>query len=87
MCYQMHNMGIAFDLHQFAHRHCARLTDSPDIIPPQIYQHDVLGAFFFIIAQLFFQRRVFFGGFTPRPGTGERAGHNIAVLNPDQHLR
>ena len=50
-------------------------------------QHEVLGALLVVGQQFRFQRRVRFGVGAARPGTGNGAVFDLAVVDPHQHLR
>ena len=48
----MHNVGIAFDVHELAYFDTSRYTDSPGIIASKIDQHHMFSSLFRIIFQL-----------------------------------
>ena len=41
---QVHHMRILLDLHELRDAHAAGLRYTPDIVAPEVYQHQVLGA-------------------------------------------
>ena len=56
----------------------------PDVIPPKVHQHDVLGALLFVGQQLPLQRLVLLGGGATTPRTGQRPVGDLAlVVHPD----
>ena len=74
---QVHHVAVAFDHHQLRHPH--RRAGRAQVVPDQIEQHDVFGAFLGIGAQLGFQRRVFCGRVAAPPGSGDGPGREQAA--------
>ena len=65
----------------------AIIADAPQVVAPQIDQHDVLGAFLGIVEQLLFQLHIFLLVGAAPPRARERAIVGDALFQPHQHLR
>ena len=82
----MHNMRIALDLHKLGYLNCAWLADSPDIITPQVNEHDMLSALLLVVSELFFQSRILGGVLAAAAGAGDGMGGYRAIFNSYQKL-
>jgi len=82
----MHNMRIAFYIHKLSYLDCARLANSPDVITPQVNEHDMLSALLFIVPELFFKSQVFGDILTPTASAGDGVIGYYAILDSDQKL-
>src|SRR5262249_11716207 len=56
---QMHDMGIALDRHQFFDTHAAIFAYAAEVVATEVYEHDVLGALFFVGEHFAFEALVF----------------------------
>ena len=56
--YQMHDVRVLLHVHQVADLHRAIFADAAQIVAAEIDQHDVLGALFLVVLQLFDQSLV-----------------------------
>jgi hypothetical protein len=79
-------MGIAFYIHKLGYLDCAWLADSPDVITPQVNEHDMLSTLFFIVLEFFFQSQVFSSILTATASAGNRMGGYCAIFNSHQEL-
>jgi hypothetical protein len=80
-------MGIFFNFHEVADDDGPRLANAADIIPPEIDQHNMFGALFFILSQFLLKPGVFSGVFAARPCARQRTSDNDAVFDPDKDFR
>ena len=76
----VHDVGVAEDVHVAGDFHGADLADASEVIAPKVDKHVVLGDFFLIGEELFFQLPVFCLGLSSRAGTGKREGIEGAVF-------
>ena len=83
----MHDVREVLDFHQFGDGDSSRQADPADVIAAEIDQHGVFGAFLLVREQLRCESGIFLPGFASRPGSGNRTGENLAVLQLDQHFR
>src|SRR2546430_11955792 len=80
----MHDMAIALDCKFLGYLDRADFGDAPDIIAPEIEQHQVLGAFLFICKK--FRRQIFiFGlGFTAPAGARDWPDGDFPALHANE---
>ena len=83
----MHDMGEAEDIQIFLHFHGADTADFAQVVPPQVYQHIMLGQFFVIGKQFFLQGLVFCFGSASRPCACQGVGVENAVFQFTQGFR
>ena len=65
----------------------ADLGDAADVVPAEVEEHQVLGALLGVGEQLGLERVVLLRRAAARPGAGDRADGDLAVLDPHQDLR
>src|SRR4030081_988745 len=87
MRHDVHDVTVALDRHLLGHFYAAEFGDAPEIVAPQIDQHDVLGAFLWIGHQLARELFVFRGILSPRSRSGNRANFRDAIAQADVKLR
>ena len=56
----MHDMRVTLDMHEVDYLYRTWCADSPNIIAPQIYEHQMLCSLFWIRKKLFAQTDIFF---------------------------
>ena len=83
----MHHVRIAFDDHFLGKLDATSTRDAPDIVPPQVDQHQVFGDLFGIGEQFLFQRKVLFLVLTTRTRAGDRPHRHHAIFIAHQNLR
>ena len=83
---QMHDVRVALDVHQVFHLDRAVLAHASQVVAPEIHQHHVFGAFFFVVAHLLLEASIF--GFIATAGTRarDRPVLQLAARNAHQHL-
>ena len=57
--HQVHHVGVALHIHQVLHFNRSIFAHPAQIVAAKIDQHDVLGAFLFVVAHLLFEAQVF----------------------------
>ena len=72
--HDVHHVAIALDGGVALHGHRARRADAPEVVPPEIDQHQVLGALFGVGEEVGFERAVvgLRVAARARPGDGEQ---------------
>src|ERR1035438_8604985 len=83
---QVHDVGVTLDEHQVLHLHAAIFGDAADVVAAEVDQHDVLGDFFFIRAQVGFEPAVFHLVSGARAGAGDGTVFDVAAMHADQQL-
>ena len=83
----MAHVGIPLDDHEFVHADCAEPTDTTEIIPLEIHEHQVLGTLLGVGQQLFGELSVLRRAPAAWPGAGDRAGIHPAILQTHQAFR
>jgi hypothetical protein len=66
-------MGVALDLHELGDLDRAELGDTADVVPPEVDQHDVLGALLGIVLQPLLDLAVLGFGSAARVCAGDRS--------------
>jgi hypothetical protein len=79
-------MIVAFHVHELSYLDCAWLADSPDVITPQVNEHDMLSTLLFIVLEFLFESQVFSDILTPTASAGNRMGGYYAILDSHQKL-
>ena len=74
--HQVHHVAVAFDEHEVLDLDAAEFGDAADVVAAEVDQHDVLGDFLGVGAEIFFEGAV--GGFVRAAGAGAGDG---AVLD------
>jgi hypothetical protein len=82
----MHDVRIALDEHQLLDLHGAVFADAAYVVAAQIDQHDVLGDFFFVRAQLGFNGAILLFIFSARTGSGDGAILHLAAMHAYQQF-
>ena len=77
-------MRVAFDHHQLRDVHASVFRDPADVIAAEIYEHDVLGAFFLVGAELGHQGFVLVGVTSTGPRAGNRSHGDAPALDTHQ---
>lgn len=75
--HQVHDVRVALDEHKVFGLYAAELGDATDIVAAEVDEHDVLGYFFGVVAEVFFERSV--GGFIRAAGAGAGDGTVLYV--------
>ena len=83
----MHDVAKALDHHLFRDFDAADLGNPPDIVAPQIEQHEVLGQLLGVVAEFLLERVVLGQRLAPGPGSGDRADSNLLLAHPHQNFR
>ncbi len=86
MRYQVHDVGVALNLHELGDLNGAGLADSANIIAGKVYQHDVFGSLFFVILELFFKGFILMTVLAAGSGAGDGVIGDHAILNAYQKL-
>ncbi len=83
--FQMHDVAVAADVHEFHYLDGARFADPAKVVAPEIHQHQMLGALLRVGQQLGLQR----GVLRRRAAAGLRAGDGVGDRNTvlDCHQR
>src|SRR5215208_5775066 len=84
--HDVHNLAIAFDKKLVGDRDGADLRYAPDVVSPEIKQHQVLGALLRIGQQLGFERLVIVRGSAAWPRSGNRTNGDNAAAHLHQNL-
>ena len=63
------------------------VAHAPDVVAPEIHQHDVLGALLLVALQLLAEPDVLSSVAPARPRAGDRMRLHLAALDAHQHLR
>ena len=87
MRHQVHHMGVALHIHDLGNLNSARLRHPPDVVSPQIEQHDVLGTFLLVPSEILLQSLVFCSISPPGACSRDGMGGNHPLLHPYQKLR
>ena len=82
----MHNVAVAFDLHEFGHAHRAEFCNPSNIIARKIDKHNVFGAFLGIGEQVGGISFVLCCRRAPRARPCNGANFNRFAYQPDMHL-
>ena len=80
-------MAVALDLHVLARGHGARLGDAAEVVPPEVDEHHVLGAFLGVVAELVGEPVVVRRRRAARAGAGDRVGRHPVARHLDEELR
>src|SRR5207244_1416405 len=76
----VHDVAVALDLHDAGQGDRAGPGDLPDIVPPQVHQHDVLGPLLGVGQELALQGGILFWGCAPPARAGQgAAGEDVAI--------
>src|SRR4029077_3823034 len=81
------NMRVTLYGHQFVDFDTANLSDAPNVVAPQIDQHDVFCPFFRIGEQVGFKRSFFFRRGPAAPCAGDGTELNSIAGEPDHRFR
>jgi hypothetical protein len=79
-------MGIAFHIHKLGYLDCAWLADSPDVITPEVNEHNMLSALLFIVLEFLFESQVFSAILTAMASAGDRMSGYYSILDSHQKL-
>ena len=80
-------MAEPLGFHQLFDAHASDTADAADVVAPEIDQHGVLGAFFWIGAHLRFQPQVLVVRRASPPRAGDRPQRHLAGSDLDEKLR
>ena len=83
----MHDMGVAFHVHQVANFDGAVFTDAAQVVAAQIHQHHVFRTLLFILTHLSLQALVLGFIFAARMRSGYGTVFQILSTYPHQHFR
>ena len=83
---QMHDVGVALDVHQICHFHGSVFADTADVVAAEVDEHDVLGAFLFVGEHLALGGEVGVFAGAARAGSGDGAVLDAAALDADKEL-
>src|SRR5262245_12431503 len=83
----MHDVTVSLHGHKFGHFHGAVLGDSPDVVPSQIHQHQMLGSFLRVSKQLHAQPFVLGLSRASLPRSSNWADLDPSVPESDVHFR
>ena len=82
----MHDVAIAVNLHELMDGDAARLTDTTEVVSPEIHEHQVLSPLLRVGQQLGRKFPVLPLGASPRPRPSDGARGGNPVLNGDERL-
>src|SRR5579875_1710373 len=83
----MHHMAETLDDELFRHLDRANLGNAPDIVAPEIEQHQMLGPLLGIGEKFGLEPQILLPRRSPWSGSGERAERHLPVAQPDEDLR
>ena len=78
-------MRVALERHVLRHANRPVLAHAPEIVPPEIDEHHVLGPFLLVALQLLRQPQIF--AVASRPCPGNRMGFHAPPFHANEHLR
>src|SRR5918997_1429574 len=82
----VHDVGVALDLHEALEFHGPDLAHPPEVVAAEVNEHDVLGPLLLVGEQLFGEPRVLLWRPAPRAGARDRAGHHPSALDAHERL-
>src|SRR5439155_322022 len=77
---EVHDVRVAFDHEALGDLHRSGTRDAADVVPPEVEEHDVLGAFLGVAHQLGGEPRVVALDGTARPRAGDRPDGDRGVV-------
>jgi hypothetical protein len=83
----MHHLAVEFEDELVGDLDAADPSHAPDIVAPEIEQHEMLGSLLLVHQQLFGERFVLARRRTPSPRASDRPDGDPAIAHPDQDLR
>jgi len=86
LAHQMEHVGVPLHDHEIGNPHAAESCHPPNVVPSEIDEHEMLGAFLLVGQQLARQPRVRFSASTARPRPGDRPHRHAAVTKPHEEL-
>src|SRR5205809_1051357 len=84
---EMQDVAVALDLHVLADRDCPGSSDPPEVVPPEVDQHDVLRPLLRVALELLGEDLVLSLVRAPRPRPGDRVGRQSVALDLEEQLR
>ena len=84
---EVHHVRIALERHVLRHPHRTELADAPEIVAPEVDQHDVLGSLLLVALELLRHAKVFVFVGAARPRAGNRVRLGASPFDADEHLR
>ena len=85
--HEMEDVAVALDLHVLADGHGAGPRDPPQIVPPEVDEHDVLRSFFRVALELLGEDPVVRVGRATRSRARDRVGRQLVALDLEEELR
>ena len=82
----MHDVGVALHRHQLAHLDASDPGDSPEVVPAQVDEHDVLRPLLGVPQQLVGEPPVLLLVFSPPPRPGDGLELRDPLFEADHHL-
>ena len=86
LAHDVHHVREALDLHALHELDRADLGDAPDVVAPEVDEHDVLGALLRVGEELLLEREVLLGRLAAAPRSRERAHRHRPVLEAHHRL-
>jgi hypothetical protein len=83
----MHHVGVPLDGHERSQADRSELRHTPNVVPSQVHQHQVLCPFLGVCLQLVSEGSVLLGRRPARSRPRNRPEGDFAVFHPDQDLR
>jgi hypothetical protein len=83
----VHHVRVALDDHALGHLDRADLRHAPDVVPPEVHEHHVLGDLLRVREELGGERRILALDRPAWARSGNRAHGELAVLHARHHLR
>jgi hypothetical protein len=83
----VHHVAVVLDGHEALDRHRAVFAHPPQVVAPEVDEHDVLGALLLVGEQLGGQSRVLLEVRAARARAGDRPGRDPAARDGDERLR
>ena len=82
VAHEVEDVAVALDLHVLAGGHGARPRDPPEVVPPEVDEHHVLGTLLGVVAQLVGEPVVVGRRRAARAGAGDRVGRHPVARRP-----
>ena len=84
---EVQDVGVALDVHVLAHGDRARPRNAPEVVPPEVDEHHVLGALLRIALQLLGEELVLGRRGAAGASAGNRVGRELVAIDLDEELR
>ena len=86
VAHEMEDVAVLLDLHVLADRHRAGPRHPPEVVAPEVDEHDVLGPLLGIALELLGEDRVLLGVGAAGSRAGDRVGRQLVAVELDEEL-